>query len=84
MAGRPGLNERQRRVLVVLAQRGRITNGEYRALSGIANSTAYADLTDLVQKRLIEREGVRRGTVYRSKQADRTQIECSEELYLSD
>jgi len=72
---RRDLNERQKQALVILAERGRITNREYRALFGIANSTAHADLTGLVDKGLIERVGIGRGIAYRLKQEDRTQTE---------
>ncbi|MFQ5859771.1 MAG: RNA-binding domain-containing protein [Anaerolineae bacterium] len=44
---------------------GRITNREYRELFGISNTTAYADLTGLMEKGLIERAGVGRGVFYR-------------------
>jgi ATP-dependent DNA helicase RecG len=62
---RLGLNERQARVLAILAEGGRITNREYRELFGISNATAYADLTGLVEKGLIERAGVGRGAFYK-------------------
>jgi ATP-dependent DNA helicase RecG len=60
-----GLNERQARVLAILAERGRITNREYRELFSVSNATAYADLTELVEKGLIKRAGVGRGAFYR-------------------
>ena len=64
-AARLGLNERQARALAILAERGRITNREYQNLFGVSNATAYADLTGLVEKGLIERAGVGRGAFYR-------------------
>jgi ATP-dependent DNA helicase RecG len=64
-AARLGLNERQARVLAILAEQGRITNREYRELFSVSNATAYADLTGLVEKGLIERAGVGRGAFYR-------------------
>jgi predicted HTH transcriptional regulator len=60
-----GLNERQARALAILAERGRITNREYRESFGVSNATAYADLAGLVEKGLIERVGVGRGASYR-------------------
>ena len=59
------LNERQARVLAILAERGQITNREYRELFGVSNATAYTDLTGLAEKGLIERAGVGRGAFYR-------------------
>jgi ATP-dependent DNA helicase RecG len=61
---RPGLNERQIRVLDILAEQGRVTNREYRKLFNVSHTTAAADLGDLVAKGLIEQAGTRRGTYY--------------------
>jgi ATP-dependent DNA helicase RecG len=59
-----GLNERQARALVILAERGQITNREYRELFNVSHTTAAADLRDLVAKGLIEQAGIGRGTYY--------------------
>lgn len=59
-----GLNERQKRVLNILAERGQITNREYRETFGISNATAYADLAKLVEMRLVERVGKGRAVYY--------------------
>jgi ATP-dependent DNA helicase RecG len=64
-AARLGLNERQVKALAILAERGRITNREYREACGVSNATAYAELTGLVEKGLVERAGVGRGAFYR-------------------
>ncbi|MFB0538043.1 MAG: ATP-binding protein, partial [Anaerolineae bacterium] len=63
-AARLGLNERQARALVILAERGQITNREYRELFNVSHTTAAADLRDLVAKGLIEQAGIGRGTYY--------------------
>lgn len=63
--GRTDLSERQRQVLAVLAEHGRITNRECQALFSISHTTAAADLHDLIGKGLIEQVGVGRGTYYR-------------------
>ena len=62
---RLGLNERQVKVLAILAERGRITNREYRELFGVSHTTAVADLRDLMAKGLIKQAGTGRGTYYR-------------------
>ncbi len=63
----PNLNERQRRVLAMLAERGRITNREYQAVFGVSRFTALADLNGLVEREVLERIGSRRGTAYSRK-----------------
>ena len=60
-----GLNERQARALAILAERGRITNREYRETFGVSNATAHADLRGLVKRGLVERAGAGRGAFYR-------------------
>lgn len=71
---RLSLNERQIRALAILAERGRITNREYRELFNVSNATAYADLTELVEKGLVERAGVGRGVFYQlTKRNNQTQ-----------
>ncbi|MDH7485356.1 MAG: ATP-binding protein [Anaerolineae bacterium] len=62
---RLGLNERQAKVLLLLTEREKITNREYRELFSVSNATAYADLTELMEKDLIERIGIGRGVFYR-------------------
>jgi len=62
---RLSLNERQSRALAILAERGRISNLEYREKFDVSHTTAAADLRDLVSKGLIERAGIGRGAYYR-------------------
>jgi ATP-dependent DNA helicase RecG len=64
-AARPELNERQRRALAFLAERGRITNSEYQVIFGVSSFTALSDLKGLAETGLVERIGVGRGTAYR-------------------
>ena len=58
------LNDRQRKALGYIKGRGQITNKEYRNLFDVVNNTAYRDLTDLVKKGLIEKQGSGRSTLY--------------------
>ena len=51
------LNDRQRHVLVHLKVAGEIGNTGYQTLLGVSKRTAHRDLTDLVDKGLLERLG---------------------------
>ncbi|MCZ7574960.1 MAG: hypothetical protein M5U01_40935 [Ardenticatenaceae bacterium] len=59
-----GLNERQVEAVLYGGEHGRITAGEYQALVGISDVTAYRDLKDLCDKGLLVRHGKGRGTYY--------------------
>lgn len=59
-----GLNERQMRAVTYLRESGRITNQEYRQLTGVSNKTAYLELTGLVGKHVLTAEGTGRSRVY--------------------
>lgn len=59
-----GLHERQVEAMLSAGEHGRITAGEYRALAGVADVTAYRDLKDLCEKGLLVRHGKGRGTYY--------------------
>ena len=61
---RLGLNERQKKILALLKQMRRITNSEYRELTGCTRPTAKRDLDDLVGKRVLTRSGSGRGAHY--------------------
>ena len=50
--------------LARLGDLGRIATGEYRALVGISDVTAYRDLKGLCKKGLLVRHGKGRGTYY--------------------
>jgi ATP-dependent DNA helicase RecG len=59
------LNDRQRKAVVLLKVKGRITNTEYQAMVGVAKRTAHRDLVLLMQKEVIERVGITgKGTHY--------------------
>ena len=59
------LNDRQRKAVTYVKTHARITNAEYRALTGAIKKTASRDLDDLVSKGLLARIGTTgRGTVY--------------------
>jgi ATP-dependent DNA helicase RecG len=59
-----GLNERQRQAVAYVRENGRITNQEYRQLTGVSNKTAYLDLNGLVDKQVLAVQGTRRSISY--------------------
>jgi ATP-dependent DNA helicase RecG len=59
-----GLNERQIKAMEYLAERGKITNREYRQMFSISQETAANDLAVLVERSLVKRHGSGRSTVY--------------------
>lgn len=52
-----GLNERQRRAIEYVREKGSISNQEYRQTFGVSNKTAYQDLSGLIERGLFERVG---------------------------
>lgn len=58
------LNERQKAALNFVRQHRKITNANYQKLTAVARKTAARDLDDLVQKKILERRGERRGAHY--------------------
>lgn len=61
-----GLNERQVELMVWLSQEvRRVTNAGYQALMGVPRRTAVRDLSELVERGLLERVGSGRATTYR-------------------
>lgn len=58
------LNERQKKALGYLKRQGKIANRDYRELFGVVRDTAHRDLIDLLDKGLVEKRGVGRGTCY--------------------
>ena len=59
------INDRQRKALAHLKQVREIGNSEYQSLVGASKRTAHRDLTDLVNKNVLERIGTTgRGTAY--------------------
>jgi len=69
-----GLNERQIKVVMVVKEKGKITNLEYQKLFGVSKKTASRDFENLVTKGLIERVGTTgKGTYYILKGSQRGQ-----------
>ena len=58
------LNERQRTAIDYIRNNGKITNSEYRKVTGVSNFTANQDLNDLVAKGLIISSGAGRSVYY--------------------
>lgn len=54
-----GLNDRQIKAVLILKERGRITNNEYQKINETAERTASRDLSDLVKKGIIKSSGVK-------------------------
>ena len=60
-----GLNERQRKAIMFLKSRTRISNSEYRAFMGVSKPTASRDLDTLLSKGVVEKIGTTgKGTYY--------------------
>ncbi|MFD1188647.1 ATP-binding protein [Pontibacter rugosus] len=59
-----GLNERQVEALLLWKHDGRIQNSKYKEKFGITDRTALRDLTELVEKGLLSKEGEKKATVY--------------------
>jgi ATP-dependent DNA helicase RecG len=59
-----GINDRQRSAIAHIKRTGRITNSEYRELTGVIRKTAARDLDGLVEKGVLERVGAKRGAHY--------------------
>jgi ATP-dependent DNA helicase RecG len=58
------LNERQSKAIQYIREKGMITNREYQKLCATSWDTAYRDLSELVQKDILRREGKGRSTHY--------------------
>ncbi len=59
-----GLSHRQRQAVRYVKSTGRITSGEYQEQIGVEPRTATRDLTYLVEKGVLRRNGQKRGTYY--------------------
>jgi DNA-binding transcriptional ArsR family regulator len=59
-----GLNERQVKAVLYVKDRGSITNGEFRELTGLSDEAARKDLAELTEKELLRVEGKGRSTRY--------------------
>ncbi|HMA35972.1 MAG TPA: helix-turn-helix domain-containing protein [Chloroflexia bacterium] len=58
------LNERQLRAIELVQERGRLTNTEYRALTGMSDRTAARELSDLVNRGFLAVHGSGRARFY--------------------
>jgi ATP-dependent DNA helicase RecG len=52
--GKLGLNDRQIKAVLLVKEKGKITNKEYQELFGVARMTATRDLTELVDKGILK------------------------------
>lgn len=59
-----GLNERQLNALLFFKQKGEIISSDYQKKFDIAERTARYDLTDLVEKNLLIKQGDKKATKY--------------------
>ncbi|MFH1504661.1 MAG: ATP-binding protein, partial [Candidatus Omnitrophota bacterium] len=60
-----GLNERQRQAVKYIKEHGEISRKQYVALVGISPRMAHLDLTNLSDKKIMERTGKGRASKYR-------------------
>lgn len=60
-----GLSERQIIAVLHAAEKRKITTGEYCRLNNVSNMTAFRDLQELCERKLMEQVGEGRGTFYR-------------------
>ena len=59
-----GLNKRQIKAVLFVDERGKITNSEYQNLCKTSDRTALRDLEKLMELKLFERKGEKKGTIY--------------------
>ena len=59
-----GLNERQTKAVMYVKEKGRITNKEYRKLTGLSDEGARIDLSELSKKGLLHPKGKGRSVHY--------------------
>jgi len=59
-----GLNERQRKAVEYIREKGRITNKEYRELTGLGRVYALQELNDMVAKGVLIKKGKGRSVYY--------------------
>ena len=58
------LNERQKKALEYVQQKGKITNREYRKLNKVSQDTAHRDLSEMVTKGILKVQGQGRTVFY--------------------
>ncbi len=59
-----GLNQRQIEALKYVKEKGKITNSEYQSINDCSRNTASNDLTELVNKELLESSGQKGAGAY--------------------
>ena len=59
-----GLNERQRKAVEYIREKGSITNREYRELTGLGRVYALRELNDMATKGILAKEGKGRSVYY--------------------
>jgi ATP-dependent DNA helicase RecG len=57
--GKLGLNDRQIKAVLILNEKGKITNKEYQEINETTERTASRDLSDLVEKGIIKSSGIK-------------------------
>ncbi len=61
---RLGLNERQIKAVMYVKERGKVTNKEYREMTGLSDEGARIDLNELVEKGILLSKGKGRNAHY--------------------
>jgi ATP-dependent DNA helicase RecG len=64
-----GLNERQIKAVMHVKERGKITNREYREMSGLSDEGVRIDINRLIEKNILQEKGKGRNTFYIIKKA---------------
>jgi len=59
-----GLNERQLKAVEYVKENNKITNSIYRKLFEVSEKTAFRDLDDLVSKKILIKQGDKKGSYY--------------------
>lgn len=59
-----GLNERQIKAVMYVKQKGKITNREYREISGLSDEGVRIDINKLIEKNILQESGKGRNTFY--------------------
>lgn len=73
------LNERQIKTVIYVKEKGKITNREYQEYCNTSDRTATRDLTDLVNKEILEQVGTTgKGTKYILKPPERRRKDASQ------
>jgi ATP-dependent DNA helicase RecG len=58
------LNERQKKALFYATRKGHITRKEYMEMNKVSHKTAHMELSDMLEKEFLIREGKGRGVKY--------------------